>query len=59
MTLVSRLWKEESGQGMAEYGLILALISVVCLVVLGTIGTNLVNRFQEVADELEPKTTTP
>jgi len=31
MTLVSRLWNEESGQGMAEYGLILALVAVVCI----------------------------
>lgn len=26
--LVKGLWKEESGQGMAEYGLILALVAV-------------------------------
>jgi pilus assembly protein Flp/PilA len=31
----------EEGQGLAEYGLILALISVVCIVALRLLGTNL------------------
>ncbi len=26
-----RFWKEESGQGLAEYGLILALVAVLCI----------------------------
>jgi len=38
MTLVSRLWNEESGQGMAEYGLILALVAVVCIVGFQVLG---------------------
>jgi len=28
MTLVKRLWSEESGQGMVEYGLIISLVAV-------------------------------
>lgn len=47
-----RLWKEEDGQGMVEYGLILALISVVVVGVLATIGTNLLARFETVRDNL-------
>jgi pilus assembly protein Flp/PilA len=31
----------EDGQGLAEYGLILALIAVVCIVALRLLGTNL------------------
>ena len=31
MTLVSRMKDEERGQGMAEYGLILALVAVLCV----------------------------
>jgi pilus assembly protein Flp/PilA len=29
--LLMRLWSEESGQGMAEYGLILALVAVIAI----------------------------
>lgn len=47
-----RLWKEEDGQGMVEYGLILALISVVVVGVLGTIGTKLLAKFNAVDNEL-------
>ncbi|SHI35012.1 Flp family type IVb pilin [Desulfofundulus thermosubterraneus] len=32
--LVTRLVKEESGQGMAEYGLILALVAIAALGIL-------------------------
>ena len=31
----------EEGQGLAEYGLILALIAVVCIVALTTLGGNI------------------
>ena len=39
------LTNEESGQGMVEYGLILALISVVVIVALSGIGSNLNTKF--------------
>ncbi|MFQ5381949.1 MAG: Flp family type IVb pilin [Dehalococcoidia bacterium] len=32
--------KDEEGQGLAEYGLILALIAVVCVTALSTLGTS-------------------
>lgn len=47
------LMKEESGQGMVEYGLILALISVVCIGIMGTLGNNLNNMFNKVATEIK------
>lgn len=47
------LLKEESGQGMVEYGLILALVAVVVIGVLSTIGKNLDGRFDEIADKLK------
>ena len=33
--------RDEEGQGLVEYGLILALISVVCIAALTLIGTNI------------------
>ncbi|MFN0147813.1 MAG: Flp family type IVb pilin [Dehalococcoidia bacterium] len=33
----------ESGQGLAEYALILAFIAIVCAAALGTLGTTLAN----------------
>jgi pilus assembly protein Flp/PilA len=33
--------REEEGQGLAEYGLILALIAVVCITALTTMGTSI------------------
>lgn len=35
------LWADDSGQGLGEYSLILALIALVCLVVVIAIGSNL------------------
>lgn len=47
--------EEESGQGMVEYGLILALIAVVVIVALTTIGTNIKGKFEQIGKELETK----
>ena len=33
--------REEEGQGLAEYGLILALVAVACIVALTALGTNI------------------
>jgi len=49
---VARLWKEEEGQGMAEYGLILALVSVVVIGVLTTMGTSIRDKFTEIKDAI-------
>lgn len=50
--LMNWLKNEESGQGMVEYGLIIALISIVVIVVLGLIGASLNTIFTNVSDEL-------
>lgn len=49
---ISRFAKDESGATAIEYGLIAALIAVVLITVLKTVGTNLEARFQEVAAAL-------
>jgi len=42
----------EKGQGMVEYGLILALVAVVVVGILAAIGTRLGNTFTQVRDTL-------
>ncbi len=42
----------EDGQSMAEYGLILALISVVCITVVSAIGTGVAAQFSSVSAQL-------
>ncbi len=44
--------KEEQGQGMAEYGLILALIAVVVISAVTLIGSNLNTKFGVVSSAL-------
>lgn len=48
----ARFVKDESGATAIEYGLIAALIAVVCIGVWRTVGTNLVARFGDVRDGL-------
>jgi len=50
--MINWLKQEESGQGMVEYGLILALVSVVVIAILGTVGDDLINQFTNVANAL-------
>ncbi|MGE5329034.1 MAG: Flp family type IVb pilin [Deltaproteobacteria bacterium] len=38
---ISKIAKSESGQGMVEYGLIIAVIAIVVLVALTPVGTSL------------------
>ncbi|HMO55635.1 MAG TPA: hypothetical protein PJ994_14100 [Tepidiformaceae bacterium] len=38
-----RAAKDESGQGLAEYGLIIALVALACIVALGVLGDALAN----------------
>ena len=51
--LISRFVRDESGATAIEYGLIAALIAVVIITVLTTIGSNLNTKFQAVATGLQ------
>lgn len=44
--------RNENGQGMVEYGLLLALIAVAVIVVLGTMGNQLNTMFTNVSNKL-------
>jgi len=52
LQLAARREDEESGQAMVEYGLILALVSVVAIGVLATIGTDIQSVFQAIETAL-------
>jgi pilus assembly protein Flp/PilA len=49
---VTRFAKNESGATAIEYGLIVALIAVVIIGAVTTVGTNLSTKFQTVATSL-------
>lgn len=49
---IKRLFTEESGQGMAEYGLILALVAVVLIGALGLLSGGLKSTFDTVTEAL-------
>ncbi len=51
--LMSSFVRNESGATAIEYGLIAALISVVIIGVLATIGTNLTAKFNQIAIQLQ------
>lgn len=47
-------FEDEEGQGLVEYALILVLISVVAIVIMGAVGTNIVTVFTRIRDALVP-----
>ena len=51
-TLFTRFAKDESGATAIEYGLISALIAVVIITAVTTVGTNLQTTFNTVATKL-------
>ena len=52
MTMLKKFFADESGATAIEYGLIAALISVVIIGVLTTVGSNLNTKFGSVATSL-------
>lgn len=52
LQVMKRLVREEEGQGMAEYGLILALIAIVVIGAVSGIGTQLIDTFEEIVGGL-------
>jgi pilus assembly protein Flp/PilA len=50
--LFTRLWKDESGQGMVEYGLILAGIALVVMLAIGPLADAIKGIFSGAKDKL-------
>ncbi len=47
------LLKDEAGQGMTEYGLIIALIAVAAILTLTSLGTSITNMFTKAAGAIQ------
>lgn len=52
MKKVREFARDEEGQGLVEYVLLVALIAVVCIVMIALIGTRANNKFNNVAQHL-------
>ena len=52
LTVMKRFVREEEGASMVEYGLLLALIAVVLIGTLTTLGEGIQGMFSTVADEM-------
>ena len=57
--MFNRLLKEENGQAMVEYGLLIAFIAILVLAVLVTLGPQIAAFFQQVSDALANPGGTP
>ena len=55
MSFLTRFLRDEVGATAIEYGLIAALVSVVIIVALTTLGGNLRNTFNEIATNVAPR----
>ncbi len=52
ISAIKNLVKDDSGATLVEYGLVLALIAVVCIGVLTTLGSHVSQMFSTVANEV-------
>jgi len=53
-SMIQAVLQNKKGQGMVEYGLILALIAVVVIAVLTLMGTNIKQKYQDINNALNP-----
>lgn len=51
--MLRKWFKDEEGQGMVEYGLIIGLIAVVVIVALVALGPKIRDMFDQVNDQLD------
>jgi pilus assembly protein Flp/PilA len=50
--LMIRLWKEEEGQDLTEYALLLVLIALAAVTVMGTLGNDINQVFSRAGSDL-------
>ena len=56
--MLRKWFKDEEGQGMVEYGLIIGLIAVVVIVALVALGPKIRDMFQKVNNQIDAVATT-
>jgi pilus assembly protein Flp/PilA len=56
MKLLIRLWKEEEGQDLTEYALLLVLVSLAAVATLGTLASAIIAVFSNAAANLSTAT---
>ena len=54
MTLFTRLWRNDEGQDLAEYALLIALIALVVIGAVTLLGTRIQTVFNNIANALNP-----
>jgi pilus assembly protein Flp/PilA len=52
LQLINRFRRNEDGAALAEYGLLVALIAVVCVVAVTTLGTQISTAFSKIASAI-------
>jgi Flp pilus assembly pilin Flp len=53
MNLLARFWREEEGQDLVEYALLLVFIALVVMVLLGQVGSSVNNVFSKANSALQ------
>jgi pilus assembly protein Flp/PilA len=52
LNIIRKLWKDESGQGMTEYGLIIALVAIAVIIALTAMGGKVSAVFDQITSKL-------
>ena len=52
VSLLRQLLRQEDGQGLVEYGLIIALVALVVIGLLSQVGESLIDKFREIVTAL-------
>lgn len=53
MNLIKRFFNDESGAELAEYAVACAILVAIAIIVLNILGEAIVNRMNDVADEID------
>jgi|GEM_PF-1246614 Flp pilus assembly protein, pilin Flp len=54
MNVLRRLWKDDEGQGLVEYVLIIAIISLIIIIAGPSVATAIQKTFDKVTAKLDP-----